>query len=81
MHSLLPQEGWYFLSMDLHASHAPLLASGWTVPGPHSVCSVLPVGAKWPFFVVMHWPALVSLVELEYDPGEHGKATELPSGQ
>ena len=29
-----------------HLSHAPLPASGWTVPGLHAVCSVLPVEAE-----------------------------------
>ena len=31
-----------------HLLHVALPVSGWTVPGLHLVCSVLPTGAKWP---------------------------------
>ena len=37
-----------------HGTQVPLLAMGWTVPGLHLVCSVLPVGEKWPASDSMH---------------------------
>ena len=64
-----------------HLSHAPLPATGWTVPGLHLVCSVLPVGAKWPLSVGVHWSALVRSVLLEYVPPLHGSGADAPSAQ
>ena len=64
-----------------HLSHAPLPAMGWTVPGLHMVCSVLPVGAKWPAVVSVHSLRLVRLVALEYEPFSHGSAALAPSRQ
>jgi len=51
------------------------------VPGLHGVCSVLPVGAKWPGAVGVQLPALVRLVEVEYEPSAHGSAAAAPSAQ
>ena len=51
------------------------------MPGLHLVCSALPVGAKWPAPVLVHSPALVRLVEPEYEPSAHGSAALAPSGQ
>ena len=48
-----------------HALHAPMLALGANMPGLHGVCSVLPVGAKWPASVAVHSSALVRLVAFE----------------
>ena len=45
-HVCSPSLGWYVPAAQL--SHVALPASGWTVPGLHLVCSVLPVGEKWP---------------------------------
>ena len=41
---------WPLTFMKLPAAHGkqmPLPVSGWTVPGLHLVCSVLPAGEKW----------------------------------
>ena len=64
-----------------HLRHEPMLALGATVPGLQGVCSVLPVGAKWPLSVSVHSLRLVRLTESEYEPGKHGSATEVPLGQ
>ena len=64
-----------------HLTHVAMLAFGATVPGLHLVCSVLPVGAKWPASVSVHSLALVRLVEMEYEPSLHGSAALAPSGQ
>ena len=61
--------------------HAPMLAFGATVPGLHGICCVLPVGAKWPASVGVHWLALARLVAAEYEPSAHGSAALAPSGQ
>eukprot|EP00964_Phaeocystis_antarctica_P008198 scaffold4416_cov65-Phaeocystis_antarctica.AAC.6 len=54
---------------------------GWTVPGPHLVCSVLPVGAKLPFSDSVHSLGSVRLVEIEYEPSAHGSGLLAPAGQ
>ena len=51
------------------------------MPGLQGVCSVLPVGAKWPAVVSVHSLRLVRLVALEYEPLLHGSAALAPSGQ
>ena len=58
-----------------------MLALGATVPGLHSICSVLLVGAKWPASVGVQSLRFVRLLEIEYEPGKHGRATEVPLGQ
>ena len=45
------------------------------------VCSVLPVGAKWPLSVGVHWSALLRLAALECEPAAHGSAAAAPSAQ
>ena len=64
-----------------HLRHAPMPGLGATVPGLHGVCAVLPVGAKWPGAVGVQSPALLRLVEVEYEPSEHGSAAAAPSVQ
>ena len=64
-----------------HLTHELMPALGATVPGLHGVCSMLPVGAKWPGAVGVQSPALVRLVEVEYEPPAHGSAAAAPSGQ
>ena len=64
-----------------HALHAPMLALGANMPGLHGVCSVLPVGAKWPASVVVQSSALLRLVEVEYEPAAHGSAAAAPAAQ
>ena len=78
-HCSLPGSAWYLPAS--HLSHAPMLGLGATVPGLHGVCSVLPVGAKWPGAVVVQSPALVRLVEVEYEPSAHGSAAAAPAAQ
>ena len=78
-HVCLPSLPWKVPA--LHLTHEPMLASGATVPGLHGACSVLPVGAKWPASVSVHALRFVRLVDREYEPGKHGRATEVPSGQ
>ena len=51
------------------------------MPGLHLVCSVLPVGAKWPGSVLVQSLALVRLVAFEYEPSLHGSGALAPSGQ
>ena len=58
-----------------------MLGLGATVPGLHGVCSVLPVGAKWPASVGVQSPALLRLVEVEYEPAAHGSAAAAPGAQ
>ena len=58
-----------------------MLAFGATVPGLHSVCCVLPVGAKKPRSVGVHSAALVRLVAAEYEPSLHGSGALAASGQ
>eukprot|EP00964_Phaeocystis_antarctica_P084410 scaffold53140_cov64-Phaeocystis_antarctica.AAC.4 len=53
LHASLPSPVWYLPAS--HLSHTPLRTMGWTVPGLHLVCSLLPVGAKWPLSVAVHW--------------------------
>jgi len=64
-----------------HGTQVPLLAMGWTVPGLHLVCSVLPVGEKWPASDSLHSLGLVRLVKPEYVPSAHGSGALAPSGQ
>ena len=64
-----------------HGKQVPLPVSGWTVPALHLVCSVPPVGAKWPISVGVHSVAFVSLVELECEPLGHGSGADAPTGQ
>ena len=54
---------------------------GATVPGLHIVCSVLPVGAKWPLSVGVHSAMLVRFVSLECEPSLHGSGAPAPAGQ
>ena len=56
-----------------HLRHVPMLVLGATVPGLQGVCSMLPVGAKWPASVSVH-SVSVRLVKLEYEPSAHGTA-------
>ena len=65
----------------LHGEHVPRPPVGAKVPAAHGVCSVLPVGAKWPGAVGVQSPALVRLVEVEYEPSAQGSAAAAPSGQ
>ena len=58
-----------------------MLTAGATVPGLQGVCSVPPVGAKWPVVVSVHSLRLVRLVEMECKPFSHGSAVLAPSGQ
>ena len=62
-------------------SHLGCLLRGCTVPALHGVCSVLPVGAKWPASVSVHSSALARLVASEYEPSLHGSGALAPSGQ
>ena len=62
-------------------SHLGCLLCGCTVPALHGVCSVLPVGAKWPGSVSVQSLASVRLVALEYEPSLHGSGALAPSGQ
>jgi len=62
-------------------SHFGCLLRFCTVPALHGVCSVLPVGAKWPSSVALHSSALVRLVAFEYEPSSHGSGALAPSGQ
>ena len=62
-------------------SHLGCLLRGCTVPALHGVCSVLPVGEKWPASVSMHSLALVRFVAFEYEPFAHGSGVLAPSGQ
>ena len=62
-------------------SHLGCLLRGWKVPALHGVCSVLPVGAKWPASVSVHSLALERLVAFEYVPSLHGNGADAPSGQ
>ena len=78
-HICSPSLAWYVPAA--HLSHVAMLALGATVPGLHAVCLVLPVGAKWPSSVPVHSLRLLRLAETEYEPGNHGRATEVPSGQ
>jgi len=64
-----------------HLAHRPVLGCGAIVPGLHGVCSVLPVGAKWPGAVGVQSPALLRLVEVEYEPSAHGSAAAAPAAQ
>ena len=64
-----------------HLTQELMLASGATVPGLHLVCSMLPVGAKWPGAVFVQSSALVRLVEVEYEPSAHGSAAAAPAAQ
>ena len=64
-----------------HLSHLGCLLRGCTVPALHGVCSVLPVGAKWPASVSVHSPARLRLVASEYEPSSHGSGALAPSGQ
>jgi hypothetical protein len=64
-----------------HGEQAPLPVLGWTVPALHGICSVLPVGAKWPGVVSVQSLARVRLVALEYEPSLHGSGALAPSGQ
>ena len=58
-----------------------MLAFGATVPGLHSACCVLPVGAKKPSAVGVHSAALVRLVAAEYEPSLHGSGADAPFSQ
>ena len=49
------------------------------MPKAHGVCEVLPVGAKWPLSVCLHWALSERSVRLLNVPAGHGIATELPS--
>ena len=62
-------------------SHLGCLFPGCTVPALHGVCSVLPVGAKWPASVSTHSLSLVRFVAFEYEPFAHGSGALAPSGQ
>ena len=64
-----------------HLRHVPMFVLGATVPGPHGVCLVLPVDAKWPLSVGVHSAALVRLVALECEPYLQGSAAAAPSAQ
>ena len=57
------------------------LDTGLGVPALHGICSVLPVGAKWPGVVSVQSLARVRLVALEYEPSLHGSGALAPSGQ
>ena len=48
-----------------HLLHVGCSSSSCTVPGLHAVCSMLPVGAKWPAVVLLHSPAMARSVMLE----------------
>ena len=70
-HVCLPSSGWYVPAA--HLSHVALLLFGWTVPALHLVCSVLPVGAKWPASV----PGRESARERsEFDQANHTQRGE-----
>jgi len=58
-----------------------MLALGATVPGLHSICSVLPVGEKWPASVSVHSLGPVRSVKPEYVPFAHGSGALAPAGQ
>ena len=64
-----------------HAGHDAAPEWFTAVPAPHGVCSVLPVGAKWPASVAVHSSALVRSVAFEYDPSAQGSEAPAPSGQ
>ena len=51
------------------------------VPGEHGVSPTLPVGAKNPGLVGVHWLSLVRFTELENLPDGHGSAAVAPVGQ
>ena len=58
-----------------------MLARGANVPGLQGVCWVLPVDAKKPTSVVVHWSALLRSVRCEYEPSLHGSGADAPSAQ
>ena len=78
-HACLPSSVWYVPAS--HLVHAPMLATGATVPGLHLVGSVLPVGEKLPLSDGVHSLGAVRLVEIECVPFLHGSAALAPSGQ
>ena len=79
LHACSPVSFWNLPAM--HSSQAAVLLLGATVPGLHGVCSVLPVGAKWPASVSVHSAALGRLEAFEYVPSAHGSGALAPSGQ
>ena len=62
-HTSLPASRWTVPAAQL--AQAPMLAAGATVPGLHLVGMVLPVVAKEPMPVGVHWSALLRSVAFE----------------
>ena len=76
---VLPLSGWYVPTK--HGVHVACFSSALYVPGAHAVCSVLPVGAKWPASVSSHWSGCFKLLASEYVPEGHGSGAAEPSEQ
>ena len=79
LHSVAPSSSWN--SPAGQGVHLGDVDASVNVPFAHLVCAVLPVVAKEPGLVGVHWAALLRLVALENEPSLHGSAALAASGQ